>query len=238
MCKITEEVWREFEKLVYAIIKDTLNLDDSNSISEVTEKRNDGGYDGVFIIPIDRKKTAQYKILFEAKLRKDIQKDLPLQDFSKALIIAINTNADTLIIGTNLHLSENSKKQLSIYSYKTGLAIKLLDGIYIDNWLKKQIHDDDNIDSELHNLLKRALSGTEGTTLTDLSEISHYIKNKTFANELLGEERRVKLNLAKHALFDQKETLLYLVMRELESPFFQEHLWLNLKTEPQLYRLI
>ena len=165
MCKITEEVWREFEKLVYAIIKDTLNLDDSNSISEVTEKRNDGGYDGVFIIPIDRKKTAQYKILFEAKLRKDIQKDLPLQDFSKALIIAINTNADTLIIGTNLHLSENSKKQLSIYSYKTGLAIKLLDGIYIDNWLKKQIHDDDNIDSELHNLLKRALSGTEGTDL-------------------------------------------------------------------------
>lgn len=61
MCKITEDVWREFEKLVYAIIKDTLNLDDSNSISEVTEKRNDGGYDGVFIIPVDRKKQSNIR---------------------------------------------------------------------------------------------------------------------------------------------------------------------------------
>ena len=235
---ITEDVWREFEKLVYAIIKDTLNLDGNNSISEVTEKRNDGGYDGVFIIPVDRKKTVEYKILFEAKLRRDIQKDLPLQDFSKALIIAINTNADTLVIGTNLHLSENSKKQLSLYSYKTGLAIKLLDGKSIDNWLKKQIQNDDIIDSELHNLLKGALSGTEGTTLTDFSEISHYIKNKTFVSELLGEERRVKLNLAKHALFDQNRNIIISGDAGVGKSFFQERLWQNLKTEQQLYKLI
>lgn len=237
MCKITEDVWREFEKLVYAIIKDTLNLDDNNSISEVTEKRNDGGYDGVFIIPVDRKKTVEYKILFEAKLRRDIQKDLPLQDFSKALIIAINTNADTLIIGTNLHLSENSKKQLSLYSYKTGLAIKLLDGKSIDNWLKKQIQNDDIIDSELHNLLKGALSGTEGTTLTDFSEISHYIKNKTFVSELLGEERRVKLNLAKHALFDQKRNIIISGDAGVGKSFFSRTLMAELENRATIIHI-
>ncbi len=208
MCKITEKIWREFEELVYAIIRDTLNLNDSNSISRITEKRNDGGYDGVFIIPIGKTETAQYKILFEAKLRTNIQKDLPLQDFSKALIISINTNADTLIIGTNLHLSENSIKQLSIYSYKTGLAIKLLEGRTIDNWIKKKLQNDGIIDNELQKLLKGSLSGAEGTTLTDISEISHFIVNRTMANELLGEERKVKLQLAKHALYDQKRNII------------------------------
>lgn len=38
MCKITEDIWRQFEKLVYAIIKDTLNLDDSNSILRSQKK--------------------------------------------------------------------------------------------------------------------------------------------------------------------------------------------------------
>lgn len=235
--KITEEIWREFEKLVYAIIKDTLNLDDSNSISEVTEKRNDGGYDGIFIIPIDRKKAAQYKILFEAKLRKDIQKDLPLQDFSKALIIAINTNADTLIIGTNLHLSDNSKKQLSIYSYKTGLNIKLLDGISIDNWLKKQIQNEDIIDIKLQNLLNAASSETEETTLTDISEISHYIKNKIFANELLGEERKVKLNLAKHVLFDQKRNIIISGDAGVGKSFFSRTLLAELENRATIIQI-
>lgn len=125
-----------------------------------------------------------------------------------------------------------------MYSYKTGLAIKLLDGKSIDNWLKKQIQNDDIIDSELHNLLKGALSGTEGTTLTDFSEISHYIKNKTFVSELLGEERRVKLNLAKHALFDQNRNIIISGDAGVGKSFFQERLWQNLKTEPQLYKLI
>lgn len=163
MCKITEEIWRKFEKLVFSIIKDTLKLDATNSISEITEKRNDGGYDGVFIIPIDRNKAIEYKILFEAKLRRHINKDLPLQDFSKALIIAINTNADTLIIGTNLHLSKNSENQLSLYSYKTGLVIKLLDGKAIDNWIENQNYKVK--DDKLYNLLKGALNSAEETIL-------------------------------------------------------------------------
>ena len=74
----------------------------------------------------DRKKTVEYKILFEAKLRRDIQKDLPLQDFSKALIIAINTNADTLIIGTNLHLSENQFVSSNYSQTKSGNNPNLL----------------------------------------------------------------------------------------------------------------
>lgn len=85
-----EKEWREFEKLLLKLISKELRLDEKNDVTILlTDAQKDGGYDGIFEIPLNNvDNTKLLKILFEAKLRSSVEKDLPLQDFSKAIIIA------------------------------------------------------------------------------------------------------------------------------------------------------
>lgn len=223
MAKITEEMWRDFEKLVYAIIKDTLHLD-NNSISTLTQKRKDGGYDGMFIIPLGEKEIDHYTLLFEAKLRGDVKKDLPLQDFSKALIIAINMDADTLIVCTNLHLSQKSLNQLRTYTSKTGLNIKVLEGKNINEWLSQKEQNKDIVDNSLYILLRDAISGSDCSELVDIASISNHINRKDYICSLFGEKRKKQLDLAKQLLLEQKQSIIITGEAGVGKSFFSRAL--------------
>ena len=98
--------WEEFEKLSISILETYLpvNSEISYSITH-TPNRKDGGYDGLIIISSDNENIDQYKILSESKLRELSNKDLPMSDFSKTLIIAINLMTQKIYIFTNLHYS-------------------------------------------------------------------------------------------------------------------------------------
>lgn len=81
--------WEEFEKLSISILKTYLPTDSEISYSIThTPNRKDGGYDGLIIISSNDKNIDQYKILSESKLRELSNKDLPMSDFSKTLIIS------------------------------------------------------------------------------------------------------------------------------------------------------
>ena len=83
--------WEEFEKLSLSILETYLPTDSEFSYSIThTPHRKDGGYDGLIIISSSDENIDQYKILSESKLRELSNKDLPMSDFSKTLIIAIN----------------------------------------------------------------------------------------------------------------------------------------------------
>ncbi len=163
MKKITKTLWRRFEKIVFLTIKNILKdakLDIAKE--QLTEATHDGGYDGSFLVPcITDKGCSQnkgyYKILFEAKLRSNLDKDLPLNDFSKALVIAINVDSDALIVATNLKLSETTKEHLKDFSFKTGLKTYYLSPYYIDTWIKNHNSTKYKTEDEtIRNLLKNS----------------------------------------------------------------------------------
>lgn len=127
-----------FEKLILEVVKDILKKDFKIISSINTKERNDGGYDGYCII---RNQTEEDSLtLLEAKLRTAC-KDLPLSDFSKSVIVAVNLNAACIVIGTNVYFSGNSVEQLEAFIYNTGLEIRTLDYKDILDWLNT---NDDN----------------------------------------------------------------------------------------------
>lgn len=145
MTKVTKKMWREFEKIAYTIIESELQIkldNDSDKIlvGTLTSPRNDGGYDGIFIIK-NKGLTEYSKILFEAKLRGNVKKDLPLFDISKSMIIAFNSNAKTIIIATNLHLSDGTRKELKKFGHKSNLKIKYLTPNAIHSWIQNESDD-------------------------------------------------------------------------------------------------
>lgn len=163
MKKITSGLWRRFEEIVFLAIKSILEDAKLETIQEkLTEPTQDGGYDGCFFVPciMDRNHfqgKGYYKILFEAKLRSNLDKDLPLHDFSKSLIIAINMDSDALIVATNLKLSDGTKEHLRNFSQKTGLKTYYLSPYYIDTWMKAHYSSEHKAaDNEIRNLLRNA----------------------------------------------------------------------------------
>lgn len=128
--------WEEFETLSIHIIK---NIYEGipESVCKLTSSRSDGGYDGFICFPISpHDASALYKILLEAKLRSTSKHDLPLSDFSKTIIVAVNTIADKVYIVTNAYFSAETKRRLTIYSQRTGLEIQTIDINYISGWIK------------------------------------------------------------------------------------------------------
>ena len=93
---ISDSDWQDFERLVFKLLLDEYGIEESD-INRLTQAKNDGGYDGIFYIPCfwgDQNTNKGFiRTLFEAKLRSDLSHSLPLQEFSKALIISINRNA-------------------------------------------------------------------------------------------------------------------------------------------------
>lgn len=159
MSRMSKDDWRAFEELIFQILLEEYNIRESE-INKLTNETKDGGYDGIFYVPcsFDNFGMSQrmLQMLFEAKLRTDINKDLQLQEFSKALIIAINKNADRIIIATNLHFSNNTREILKQYAYNTGLSIQLKTSIDIFTWIENHSESICNINRKisLYNLLK------------------------------------------------------------------------------------
>lgn len=124
----------EFEKIVLEMVEEALQKDFEIIVSNNTEEKSDGGYDGYIFIKSSYDETST--ALLEAKLRTAI-KDLPLSDFSKSVIIAVNLDAACIIIGTNLYFSGNTIEQLETFIYNTGLEIRTLDYKDILEWLNR-----------------------------------------------------------------------------------------------------
>ena len=139
MAKITKEDWSGFERLIFKMLQDIFGFEE-NEDNHVTKEQKDGGYDGVFFLPAvahtPNVADGLYKVIFEAKLRSSAKNDLPLSDFSKSLIVAINISANMIIVATNLHFSLNTRKILNEYSQKTGLQIKLITAVELMQWLR------------------------------------------------------------------------------------------------------
>lgn len=138
---ISDSDWRDFEKLIFRLLLDEYGIEE-NKINRLTQAKKDGGYDGIFYIPCPQGENnhvqAFIRTLFEAKLRNDLGHSLPLQEFSKALIISINKNANRLIIATNLYFSQGTIVELQKYSKYTGLEIRFLTSYDIHQWLENR----------------------------------------------------------------------------------------------------
>jgi len=136
---VSDSDWRDFERLIFKLLLDEYGIEESK-INRLTQAKKDGGYDGIFYIPyfVGGKDTekAFIRTLFEAKLRSDLSHSLPLQEFSKALIISINRNANRFIIATNLYFSQGTIDILLEYSKSTRLEIRFLTAYDIHQWLE------------------------------------------------------------------------------------------------------
>jgi len=129
--------WRDFEELSLQIIHSRYQ-EQPGEVFELTSGQNDGGYDGIICFSSQKYNAAElYKVLLEAKLRSVENQDLPLSDFSKTIIVAINTIADKVYISTNTYFSEETNHRLQTFSRRTGLDIRTLDIEDISNWLNK-----------------------------------------------------------------------------------------------------
>ena len=132
-----KQYWRDFEKLVLLYLREKYNIQDEKYY-KLTPPTADGGYDGVIYIPNDSIGDEIQKLLFEAKLRSNINKSLPMNDFSKSLIMAVNKFADGIYIATNLHFSEETLHQLDLYATRTGLYINTITGKELYQWFEQE----------------------------------------------------------------------------------------------------
>ena len=148
--------WNAFEQLSLEIIH-TVYQEQPNEKYFQTAAQNDGGYDGMICfsggVP---GATELYKVLLEAKLRSNNRRDLPLSDFSKTVIIAVNTIADKVYISTNAYFSQETLKRLRDFSRRTGLIIRTLDIEDIIIWLQEHTEKQKNFEDQA--LLKELLS--------------------------------------------------------------------------------
>lgn len=137
-----KEYWKSFEELAITLLEKKLeNKDLYQFYIHKTPSQKDGGYDGIiFIEPKDNLSDdlkTLYTILMEAKLRKNDNKDLPLSDFAKTLIIAVNRSASEVYVFTNLHFSLETQRRVNQFSTATSLRVKLIDIFVICNEIKK-----------------------------------------------------------------------------------------------------
>lgn len=148
--------WNAFEKLSLQIIH-TIYKDQPNEKHFQTSAQSDGGYDGMICFSGGTPGTENlYKVLLEAKLRSNNRRDLPLSDFSKTVIIAVNTIADKVYISTNAFFSQETLKRLRDFSLRTGLIIRTLDIEDITIWLREHTEEQNAFEDQA--LLKELLS--------------------------------------------------------------------------------
>lgn len=192
-----EKYWEEFEKLTMTLLEECFSKN-GNFIynSEKTEKTKDGGYDGIIFVESDAKKIYNLKdvyiILVEAKLRKNANRDLPLSDFAKTLIIAINKYANKVIIFTNLHFSDETKNRIKKFENATSLEVSLVDIFEICHMIST------------HDSIKSDFTPTFISELLDAKTL-HNVKKKTCCNkELLGRNPLPKLVGTKRKLLLDK----------------------------------
>ena len=148
--EIVQSYWDHFEVLAFHAVKNELPQD--FIIKEtITQSIKDGGYDGEFILLSQDHTT--FQILFEAKLRSDPKAALPLNDFAKALVIAIVRQADMIYIVTNLHFSSETMRLLECYAYSASLSIQLLNGASVRKFIETHRSLLYDIHTDLQNFL-------------------------------------------------------------------------------------
>lgn len=143
--EIVEKYWRDFEIIAFKAVKSSLPRD--ITIGEtLTQAIKDGGYDGEFILL--SRDDAAFRVVFEAKLRSNTMMSLPLNDFAKALVIAVVRQADMIYVVTNLHFSANTISILEDYARSVPLEIQLLNGYSVKEFiqLNEDILEDVNIE--------------------------------------------------------------------------------------------
>lgn len=184
--------WEAFEELSLRIVEDFYHERPSIR-SRLTASQNDGGYDGILCFPVHNTNAAElYKVLMEAKLRSSSNNNLPLSDFSKSIIIAVNTIADKIYISTNAYFSAETGVRLRLYRQRTGLQISLIDIEYIVDWLNDHPKDASTFrDQELIQTLiamRRHLSPERRTLLPRPDEAE-----KIMPSQLIGDRRKAAL---------------------------------------------
>lgn len=179
----------EFEKIVLEMVEEALQKKFEIIASSRTKDKSDGGYDGYIFIKSSYDETST--TLLEAKLRTAI-KDLPLNDFSKSVIIAINMDVACIVIGTNLYFSGNTIEQLQTFIYNTGLEIRTLDYKDILKWLNKHPERCRNYKKTFINKLKEYAEKDYNTACRDLSlfEKLPIINTALKATKIYGKERK------------------------------------------------
>lgn len=206
MAGIQYEDWSGFESLVFQILKDVFGFQE-NEKNHRTKDRNDGGYDGVFFLPgitgDSTRGDSLYKVLFEAKLRAAVENDLPLSDFSKSLIIAINVAANMIIIATNLHFSAKTLEALETYSQRTGLVIKVMTAKELLGWLEGTCRTTDAPKLDGTRLLKLIQDAEASANrhpagaLSLFAPLGDCMPSAECSEQLIGQERK---NLVQSAL--------------------------------------
>lgn len=183
---IQKKTWEEFEEITFKVLLELFNLEE-NKWNQLTRSTKDGGYDGVFWIPLQINDSTYFlHAIFEAKLRTNTTSALPLQDFAKALIIAINRDADRIIIASNLSLSPNTCNILENFSNQTGLQIQFLSISEIMEWLDNHSSEKKEYSKDILELLDKSFNDNGFKTIP-LKQI-----------ELCSNSNRIELFSEKH----------------------------------------
>lgn len=185
--------WEEFEELSLQIVEDRYH-EKINKTRQLTSAQNDGGYDGILCFPAQNSDSVSlYKVLMEAKLRSSSQHDLPLSEFSKSIIIAVNAVADKIYISTNAYFSVETSERLKLYKLRTGLQINLIDIEYIVDWLKSHSEEASTFrDQELIRTLI-AMGHHIGPERRTLAPETDEIDKRIVPEQLIGDSRRSAL---------------------------------------------
>lgn len=198
-----KKYWEDFEELSVDILKLIFKEYKEKDIKK-TKGRKDGGYDAYVLIS-DSKQNA-YKAISESKLRKLSNKDLPLSDFAKTLIISINLCANKVYIFTNLHFSIETQNRLSKFSRGTNIDVQLFDINKICDWIP-QLQK-----ASLQKYPENFISQLQKSVVDHPDNIlfeSEGIINQIEIYDLLGKEKQQKLNEALKQL--ERKTGIYIV---------------------------
>lgn len=193
--------WEEFEKLSMQIVEE-MYKGRPGRLCRLTPSQSDGGYDGFICFPISPYNSSElYKILLEAKLRSSSKRDLPLSDFSKTIIIAINTIADKVYISTNSYFSAETNRRLKTYSQRTGLEIHTIDICSIASWITEHREQAEKIcDSSFLDALMD-MNHSIQQNQRELALESEYLPIEDIRiPELIGEQRKTLLNTLRETL--------------------------------------
>lgn len=204
----TDEDWKDFEKLVFAILFDILKIQYKDITGFQTQARKDGGIDGRFYLASKEPLLNDEKsMVYEVKLRNNKRKDLPLSDFSKSVIIAINMSVNALTIATNLDFSKTTNQLLSTFSDKSGLIINQLNGNEIRNWL--DLHTEYVKNFENKDLLNFIRNCVVDNYITDEKNFKIIFRESDHKGEFLNECRKNMCNeIANHIYYTTKSILL------------------------------
>ena len=214
--------WEEFEKLSISILKTYLPTDSEISYSIThTPNRKDGGYDGLIIISSNDKNIDQYKILSESKLRELSNKDLPMSDFSKTLIIAINLMAQEIYVFTNLHYSPETQKRIHKFSSFSNIRVKLVDIFEVSDRVKELYKTLQDTYSPA--FLKQLIDSvsTHPASRQILSEKKIHIPS---LDKLIGTDRNELLDLCYNTISSKKGIVIIKGNSGCGKSFFIEHL--------------